>query len=156
MTTKTRTRPRKKIVAVRKAPTRAPKTVAKAYNTTQCDQDFQTHVDGVLFGLADSGVGGGCVDTYRAILVVAEVMRRIQNYDPSIVAPEAYVLRLIADAERARSHSAGRDIANEAAQLTKENMSVPSIQMDKPITPEQEESIYDTLKASGRPLSQLN
>ena len=51
-----------------------------------CGLPLSVHVRGTVIGLMSNGIGGGCEDTYKALLEVAEAIKRefgYADYQPS-------------------------------------------------------------------------
>jgi len=53
-------------------------------NTAACGQPLASHILGLIGVMVMAGLGGGCVDTYRALMEVAEHLRNHENFPPYV------------------------------------------------------------------------
>lgn len=46
-----------------------------------CDLSLMEHVDGLIEAMAEAGIGGGCENSYRSLVELAEACRLANGFD---------------------------------------------------------------------------
>lgn len=89
----------------------------QAPNPATCGLSLREHVNKVFLALMLAGLGGGCEGTYQALMEVAEVVRREQNFATYTPTMTEQIFKEIEEAEKQAQAEAALEASLRGAKV---------------------------------------